>query len=254
MLAERDLNVLDVQNWFLNARDTTRWPLFPRTGIHWSKYGEYLVMDSLIKTIEIVRGVELTQIVLDSVTTSTSMQDTDDDIERSMNLIWDIPDFEMRYPYFHFSRSDSAQRPKVLTISDSFNWGMFNAGFSQEVYAGGEFWYYFKDIYPLRDGAQIEVDDLFLLDEYEALDAIVLMCTEINIYSFDFIEKSYDIFYNDAAISREHDRRVAYYKQLIKADPNWLKSVTEQAAANGISVEESIQNNAEYMVWQEQQP
>ncbi len=51
------------------------YPLFPRTGIHWSRYGEVLVADSLLRLIGgMGAGLEITH-----VEPSRSMRETDDD-------------------------------------------------------------------------------------------------------------------------------------------------------------------------------
>ncbi len=249
-LAIRDIDVLDVQEWFSSAKDTSRYPLFPKTGIHWSKYGEYLVMDSLIRFVEERRGISMTNLVLDSLSISETMWDTDDDIEKGMNLIFDIPDFEMAYPKFRFVVDSSTVHPNVLTVADSYFWGMYNSGLSLYAYDNSEFWYYFKDVYPSRENHE-QVSDLFLMQEIEELDAIVLMCTEINIYSFDFIETLYDGFYSPEQKEIERVRRIAYFEKLIANTPDWYAKIVTQAEEQQISIENALRNNAEYMVWQE---
>jgi hypothetical protein len=40
-LKESTVPFIDAHQWFRNMKDTSRYPLFPKCGIHWSKYGEY---------------------------------------------------------------------------------------------------------------------------------------------------------------------------------------------------------------------
>lgn len=255
LIKEQGIHLFDIKTWFINAKDTSRYPLFPKTGIHWSKYGEYLVMDSLIDVVGKMRGISMSSIVVDSVEISSSMQGTDDDIERSMNLIYDIPDDEMAYPIFRFEIDSSTIQPNVLTISDSFNWGIFNSGFSQSVYSNSEFWYYFEDVYPPRDGEVVKVDDLSLIDELKQVDAVIVMCTETNIYSFGFIEAAFDAYSFLSSEDKEAEklRRIAYFRELIIASPEWYAKIQAQAETEQITVEAALQKNAEYMAWEETQ-
>jgi len=51
-LSNHQVNFIDFNDWFLQLKDTSRYLLYPKQGTHWSKYGECLVADSLIKYIE----------------------------------------------------------------------------------------------------------------------------------------------------------------------------------------------------------
>ncbi|MEZ5195368.1 MAG: hypothetical protein R2764_02890 [Bacteroidales bacterium] len=52
ILAEFDLPVFDANLWFLSLKDTIQYPLFPKTGTHWSDYAAVLASDSLLNFIE----------------------------------------------------------------------------------------------------------------------------------------------------------------------------------------------------------
>lgn len=251
LLKKNDFNVLDLNEWFRNAKDTTIVPLFSKTGIHWTKYGEYLVMDSLLQYIEELQGAQLPSLVLDTILTTSEFYNTDDDIEQSLNLFSDIPDYNnLIYPVFHFEVDSNTVRPKVLTIADSFYWGLHNSGLTDNAYENGNFWYYFEEVYPPRFGGETKVSELNLTKELGDFDMVIVLCTEINIYSFGFIETAYEAYFSGAKGQMSPDR-INYFKRQIVNDQEWYDKVTKQAEEKGISVEACIQENAEYMVFQE---
>ena len=45
-LEENQVNFIDFNDWFLKIKDTSRYVLYPKTGIHWSSYGAFLAVDS----------------------------------------------------------------------------------------------------------------------------------------------------------------------------------------------------------------
>ncbi|MBM3185680.1 MAG: hypothetical protein FJZ67_05210, partial [Bacteroidetes bacterium] len=47
-MKKNQVNFVDIKSWFLKMKSKTKYPLFPQSGIHWSKYGEILAMDSLV--------------------------------------------------------------------------------------------------------------------------------------------------------------------------------------------------------------
>lgn len=185
LFGRNDVNFIDFNRWFLNLKDSTEFPLYPKCGIHWSKYGEILAADSLIKYIQKVRNVKMPQIQVSDIQSSRFMRDRDDDIEQGMNLLFNVPDLKMGYPNFTFTIDDTVQ-PKVLTVGDSYYWGMFNWGLSRDVFNHGQFWYYNQQIYPDSYQNPLNVSEIDIKKEVEKNDVIVLMSTDANLHKFPF--------------------------------------------------------------------
>jgi hypothetical protein len=62
-------------------------------------------------------------------------------------------------------------------------------------------------------------------------------------FPWGFDQKAQSIFHSD-----EYESKVKAFMEEIKNDPEWLKSIEKKAAEKGISVEEMIRLDAEYMV------
>ena len=187
MLNAEKIPLFDVQDWFLKMKATAPYPLYPKTGIHWSSYGEYLVADSLIRNLAQLTNKDFPKMVLKKIEKSNTPRDRDDDIELGMNLLRNLPDFEMAYPQFEIKPLPKGKKaPKVLVIGDSFYYGMYNWGMMQHVFEGGEFWYYNHErLVPGKASSYLKD-----VKNYKALvkefDVVVLLLTEANLPRFGF--------------------------------------------------------------------
>ncbi|HIP32185.1 MAG TPA: hypothetical protein EYG86_05440 [Crocinitomicaceae bacterium] len=195
-LVANDFNFIDFNSWFLAMKDTTSFPLFPKTGIHWSKYGELIAADSMIKYIADLTGREMPEIRINDVIKTDIMWDSDNDVEKGMNLFFNIKDLEMAYPQFEILHKDKTEA-KVLTVADSYFWGVYNWGLSRDVFAEGQFWFYNEAIYPDSYDQPLNVKDIDIITEVEKNDVVVLLSTDANLYkfAFGFIDQLYDAYF-----------------------------------------------------------
>lgn len=188
---------LNLNAYFIQQKGKMKFPLFPKTGIHWSKYGEIVMADTLIRFMNALPGVKLPSIVVDRYNKTDDAWDTDDDIERGMNLLFNIPDNVMGYPAFRVVKNKKGKYAKVLTIADSYFWGPFNWGMSRDVFAEGQFWYYNEAVYPDSYVSPVFVKDLDFKAKQEENDVILLMVTDANLYKFGFgfVEQAYEVYF-----------------------------------------------------------
>lgn len=197
-ITKTNIHFLDFNQWFLNTKNTSKYPLMPKTGIHWSKYGELIAADSIIKYINgFQMDKKLPSLLIGEIETSQKMRDTDNDIEEGMNLLFRMNSLKMAYPRYSFEEKSTKTTAKVLTIADSFYWGMFNFGLSRDAFNNGQFWYYNQQVYPDSYEKALNVEDISIIDEVEKNDVVVLMSTEANLYkfAFGFIDQLYAAYF-----------------------------------------------------------
>ena len=173
--AESGINIIDFNHYFLLAKDTSRYPLYPKTGIHWSSYGALLAADSLVKYLRAKLSLPLPQIVIDRIETSSTARYVDDDIAQTMNLIWKIPHPVYAYPKYHFSFNSTHQKPAALFIGDSFYWNWYNLGIIRNIFRNEEFWYYNKDVYPESKTKPTSVSEINVEDAINRQNIIILL-------------------------------------------------------------------------------
>ncbi len=194
-----NLNLIDANGWFLTMKDKAKYPLLPKLGIHWSRYGELLAADSIISYIEDKRDVKLPRFVWDEVELTKDSKFTDNDLEKGMNLLFKIPNIEMAYPKISIDSTASTANIKLLTIGDSFFWGMYYIGLPDQIFKNGEFWYYNKKIHSKNLSTPKSVEEIDLQQEVESNQVIMIMSTEANLsgVGWGFIENLYQIYFPD---------------------------------------------------------
>lgn len=251
--AQSDVPFIDFRGWFDSMKSTSKYPLFPKGGIHWSSYGEVLAADSLIRFMNtLTTESQLNTIQINEINTSKYAYNRDEDIEESMNLLFNLEDNEMAYPDFSPVKHHAKRTTRVLTIADSYFWGMYHWG-AKDYFNDGPFWYYNREIYPESFTQQTFVQDLVDLGyEVEKNDVVLIMFTDANLkdFAYDFIDRLYDEYCSNGREKRE--KRIAQIIEAINNTPQWLASIKEQAKKDGISLEEALRKNAVYTMIQEE--
>ncbi len=116
-----NIPLLDFNTYFLQIKKKSPYLLFNKNGLHWTTYGTYLALDSLLKKMSSELNKKLNLIRLSSFTLSDSAMYTDDDIGETMNLLSKIKSEKLAYPKVEYVyNQDSCYKPKVMIIGDSF--------------------------------------------------------------------------------------------------------------------------------------
>lgn len=243
------INHIDFSTWFVSKKDTSRYCLYPKTGIHWSYYGMNLATDSLVSYIENVKNIDMPDLVWETIEMKKDLYGVDNDIEKGMNLLSSISNFEMPYPKIRIDQENKI-RPKAIIIADSYYWQLHNAGYSKSLFDGGEFWFYYNQIYPPRENGKSKVKDLNLLDEIYQCDVIILMCTEpfLKREFWGFIDDCYDAMLDDNPANREIQAIISK----ILGNTGWTEEVRLKAKEKNIDIEEMLRLDAEYILRQKQ--
>lgn len=194
---KQDVNHIDMFDWFASMKKTTKYPLFSKTGIHWTAYGQFLVADSMVNYVSKSTKKKIPHYVLEKIELSDEPLIDDGDIKKGMNLMFEVQDLRLAYPRFHPSREPKKGDPKVMVVSDSFYWGLFNANMSHWLFNDGEFWYYNEQIYPASYTKETLTKDQDLDKKLAENKVIFIICTDANLsrLGFGFIERAYDLYY-----------------------------------------------------------
>lgn len=180
------IHYIDMHQWFESMKKTTPHPLFSKTGIHWTDYGQYLATDSLTHYVSDVCKYEIPHFVLEHMEVSDTPRKDDNDIAKALNLFSRISDLKLAYPSYHPSREVKKTDPKVLFIADSFYWGLFNANVSHFLFNDGEFWYYNEQIYPASFTRETLVKNQNLDAKLKENKVVFILITDANLYKFGF--------------------------------------------------------------------
>ena len=249
-LQQQGIPLLDLRRYFLELKSDSPYPLYPKNGTHWSKYGVYLAADTLVKYIGGLLDRPVYEIALNGVETSTEMRGSDDDVEKGMNLLFDLPDLEMAYPDYELRFDRISQPIRLLSTGDSYYWGLYPFLFEDKL-----FWYYSREVHPNPNEPAPPplVSELDVRDGIEEHDLVMLIVTEgnMNDFGFGFIDRAYDAYFGENKVYK--DWKMGQYARIILHDEAWSKTILGKARAEEIPFHEAVKNNAEYLIWQDEE-
>ncbi len=240
-LKVNDMAYFDAVPWLLEHKHQTTDRLFPKNGLHYTKYGQFILMDSLTRFLAHETSMPFPRMKLSSMQDASHLSDEEEDLENYLRLFTKIPDEPLRTPIFDVS--SDGQTPKVLTIGDSYFMGMCNSNYCTTVFNGGQFWYYNREVRTQPGKIDGYVNQINVLEEVEKNDVVLIYISDANCYrfSFGFVDELYELYTN----RREH--RIKFYTKQIESDPEWLELVREKSISKGITLTEAIRIDAEYL-------
>ena len=171
------VNFIDFNDWFLKMKDTSRYVLYPKTGIHWSSYGAFLAFDSLTRYLGAKLNKPLVEMRYSNICLSATTHGRDADMDEGLNLIWDISHPPMAYPSVIFRRKPGTIFPAVLFIGDSFYYTWSEGGYIANTFACRDFWYYDHDVYIGSYNTGKKTKNLSMQGELASKQVIVFLQT-----------------------------------------------------------------------------
>lgn len=243
---ENGINCIDFNRWLLNMKDTARYPLYPKTGIHWSSYAAYQCADSLQKYIAVKLNRPVPRMITDSVRVRADAWYDDADQGQTLNLFREIPHPAYAYPFFHFQWDSAHAKPSCLFVGDSFYWYWFNSKIIENTFSNKAFWYYNNEVYPEQKTKPTNTGELDYVQEILKNNVIVLIQTNggYGHLGYGWLDLAFDYLYPGETRSKVIERQM-------KADASWMKSLENKAKERNIKTEQMMRLDATYMMNQE---
>lgn len=258
MAKEKGLNYIDYGELFRMKKATSKYPLYPKTGTHWSIYGINYALDSMNRYIENLRNIRIRRFSYDEVVISDSLRESDGDIEGALNLFWKLPCFEMAYPKISYEDSIGKKRLNLLSIADSYWMGFYFTFVPEKVYNYHAFWYYnnlIYDYYKTDQGKNpVTLDFKTEISKY---DVICIMAAEVNTANmgWGFVEDAYTFFkYGENSLANPLFRAEMHtIIRNVYESESWFKSVKEKAWQNNLPLDSMIFLDAQWVYKQNHQ-
>jgi hypothetical protein len=249
------INHINLSKWFLMMKDTARYALYPKTGIHWSYYGMALAADTIIKTVEKLRGTDMPDIIWKGIKMSSKLKNTDRDIERGMNLIFHLKNNPMPYPQLEVDTTGK-NRLNAIVIADSYYWQIFSAKLPHRIFNKQEFWFYNKQIFPKRKDGTSWTNESDLLSDLNNTDIVILLCTEpvLKRLFWGFIDNAYEAYFQPDKYKKNHSKinidktKIARIIEKIKNNEKWYNKEIEKAEQKNISIDSMLKLDAVYLL------
>ncbi len=242
-----NIDYIDLNKYLISIKETTKYPLFSKNGLHWTDYGMALGLDSLVKKIENIRNIDLPEFEWKKPFKLSTMKSiVEYDAENLMNLYINMPRDSMPYPKYIFHTDSSKTKPKTLVISDSYYWRAYSAKIPHHEFDWGGFWYYFNTARYTKNGKEIvtPVSDFNLKEKLLDQDVIVLFASQATLhrFPFGFVKKAYPLF-----MPTDIKSLIEYYRQEILNNKEWLNKTKVKALNNHLSIKEQIDLDAKWM-------
>ena len=232
------VNYLDLNRYFSQYKKTAPHLLYSKYGVHWSTYGLWKAADTLTHFIERTTGLNLPDIQHVSDSNSTFNKDLDFDLEPPMNLLFPLPHETMNFPTKKIVNDSNHTKPKVLTIGDSYYWGLISSGYTTQMFSENTYWYYNKTKWPNIWAWNDTVNYAQIKQNVLEHRVVLIMITDANIYKFswEFVEQALLQFDPKNPV----DRELLILNQLFR-DNNFYNQLRIDALRKGIPFQEYIE-------------
>lgn len=244
------VNHLNLERYFLQMKDTADFMLFPKTGMHWSRYAALYGADTIVRYMEHLGGINMRNLVIGPRTLGNAI-DPDDDLEQLLNLQRPVRKPKYYYAECMTDGDTTAIKPKVIVVGDSFWWTIAVQIPIYEVFSTAPYWYYNSTIY--YDSRYNSVSQVDLAEELLSADFVVLSYCATQQYRMNdgFTQKALEALNVEGAamdsasfIERETLRVIC---DLI-ADPNAMKSIREKAERYNKTIAKAVRDDANWIV------
>jgi hypothetical protein len=242
-LRSRGVHVIDFMPVFLQMKDTSRYPLFSNAGIHWSDYGSFLAADSMFRYITAASGYRFPEMSASAIELTHRPRHDDDDISRTMNLIWSANKMRLAYPVITYKSDTGARKPSALFVGDSFYWGFFNQGIIGNMFSNIEYWFYDKLVFPEAFNRAALTTEVDLKEAVERQNIIVILHVGAGWGNpgAGFIDRLYATF--DTSSSNP----IRKIEKDIRENAKWYDHIRSKAEAEHIPIDRKVRSEAIYV-------
>ena len=183
---EYDLPVVAFEN--LLTQDSTFPPHYPKLGLHWNMYGASVAMETFRTAI--MDRVEVKLPVLtwpDQLRWQKELMTTDRELLHAANLYRPFPESLNPYPEIRAEEDSMTQKLNALVVGDSYYQILFDYGLHDQLFdTDSRFWYYFRTVYPPKEGQRKPMEYEDLANEIKDRDLLVMTYAEINLSWFEY--------------------------------------------------------------------
>lgn len=241
---ETGLLYLDLNRAFLQMKDTSRFPLFPAYGMHWSLYGAAVAVDTLSSYIQHLKPGSLPEFRIGSIMESDIPRGTDYDIAEVLNVMCALPPTPGAYPETTIENSPEKRKLRVLVIADSYYLNILEP-YGRKLFRSQEYWYYNQKLYPRHNVTPpLYVNKSDLLKKLKKFDLILLMSSEINLHCafWNFADEAFYAFR-----PWPPQPALARIANDIRNDREWFRFMVAKSRSNNKPLDEMITDDARFM-------
>jgi len=174
---KNNIPYIDFCPFFKNFKDTSQFPVFTKTGHHWSIYASSIARDSLLHFIEYHLNKPIPKYRNLGIELSDTARYSDADFEPPLNLFFSLNQPPYFYPKLEMVQSSKKNyHAKIIVIGDSFFEAIYQQSFLPQIFSeSSRYWYYFQASNRLTGITCNTIGDENVLEELESSDFVILL-------------------------------------------------------------------------------
>ena len=184
------INYINVEKIFENWKGKVDYPLFPKTGTHWSHIASEHAFDTIMRYIEHANHRKLLHYNIGEKYASNEPKHPDADLESILNLMRQIKPNTHYYADIKVVPDKTASWPNFLVIGDSFFWNISGSVPLGHLFHRYQYWYYNSTVYfndKHNNTSQVDILDEIL--NYRIID-LSYSPRQLYIFSNKFLPKA----------------------------------------------------------------
>lgn len=176
---ELGVNHINMEQWFLQLKDSVDFLLFPQKGTHWSNIAAIYAADSIFRYIEEKQGFRMNRLDLGEPYVGPYKK-PDYDLEELYNLYRPLKKLPQHYVDVGVRQVVGSVKPKLITVGDSYYWNICRQVPMDSLFSAYPYWYYNSTIY--YDPNHNTTAGLDLANEILSADAVMLIYSSVQLY------------------------------------------------------------------------
>lgn len=248
LFKENGIPHIDFYNYFKSIRDSFPYPLYTRTGSHWAESTIPFVCDSILRKMEALSGLTLPAVEYISPNLSCDYSEQDGELERHIDLLLPLCKPKVPRPIFTLQDTLGKDKPNLLVIGDGYFTQLEKSCFVK-AFNQWDYWLYNKTSISSRPTCNWKyLNQMF--DTAETLeDADIVMAIFTSNYLLNYLcgftNTAQDLFQKGTTSDQE---ALDMIMQRIKDNPEWMQAIEKQAKERGLTLDENLYKNAEYIL------
>lgn len=247
LFKENGIPHIDFYQYFKSQKETFPYPMYTRTGSHWASSTMPFVCDSFYRKLEELSGCQLPSINYIDPNLGSRYTEQDGELEHSLDLLFPLTKPEVPRPVFTLQDTVGKSRPNLVVVGDGYFVTLEKTCFLEAFNS----WNYLKyNDYVVSSNPDYSWKFFRYLPEapqiLENADFVVAVYTSNYLYDYmnGFARTAIELYQKDFCDEDE----IRAVEESIKANPDWLRLIEQQAKERGITVEENLRINAQYVI------
>ena len=176
-----NINYINIQRIFENQKDVVDYPLFPKSGKHWTFVAAAHAFDTTLRYAEKNGNMNIHNYSISEKYPCEAVY-PDNDYELVLNLMRPIRGNNYYYTNLQVDNDPSAIKPQYLIIGDSFFFNINKIVPLSQIFKSYHYWYYNSTIY--YDSKHNHTSEVDILDEIMNSKIINLSYSPEQLYVF----------------------------------------------------------------------